>query len=336
MKKPSREKSKRQSIAYFKLLNGTTPFNGSKLKQVRIIAPVVFRLSLEKERSALLSMITEIRLCVIKNKRVLIDFSKTKIMVADGALIFYAEILRIIDNFPNAYGRLTCTIPSENRIRETLHQIGLLKILNPRCSATSKREDVINWRAAHGRMADGESYDKILGHYEGKITGALDDGLYNGVTEAMTNSTQHAYIAPRKDDVKIADDYKSWWMFSQEKDEMLSVVFCDLGAGIPGTLPITRPKFWEGLKIMFGGTLKDSSVIVEAIKLGRTRTMKPNRGFGLPEMVDIIKGFEGSQIIIHSNYGCYINKSEKEEHHDFDSSIMGTLIFWQVPVEKKQ
>lgn len=277
-------------------------------------------------------MLSIIRFNILKGKKVLIDFTKTKIMVADGALIFYAEILRLIDIFPHAYSNLTCNIPASNRIREVLHQIGLLRILNPLCSASSKREDVVNWRAAYGKDADGESYDKILGHYQGQFASALGDDLYNGITEAMTNCTQHAYIAPRYDGLLVDAKYKSWWMFSQEKNGVLSVVFCDLGAGIPGTLPITSPNVWNKLVTLLGLEIKDSKVIDEAVQIKKTRTNLPNRGYGLHQMVELVNSFDGGEIVIHSNKGCYVNKDGAAQHYDFKRSILGTLIFWQVRV----
>lgn len=299
------------------------------------MAPTCFRITDRKDRSELLTMLGSIRAHIVAGKRIQIDFSRTKLMVSDGALLFYAEIMRLIDIYPSAAKRIRATMPKENRVLETLIQIGLMKILCPSCTATPTRSDVVNWRAAHGYVTDGESYDTILGEYEGKITGALQDKLYNGITEAMTNSTQHAYILSREDQIKTPNSYRPWWMFSQEKDGNLMVVFCDLGVGIPKTLPTTTPALWKRLlenMTSSKGKPKDSKVVREAVEYGRSRMEQPNRGKGLHQMVDLVREYPGATCIINSNRGCYSYRDGKESFFDYHDSIMGTLIYWQVPV----
>lgn len=338
MKKQNPKFSIRQSRNYFNEINRyRARISSVAYTSRRVMAPVCFRITDRKDRSALIAMLENIRHCVSIGKKVVIDFSKTKLMVSDGALLFYSEIMRIIDLFPSAKYKIRCTVPKENRVLETLAQIGLLEILNPTCKATPTRDDVVNWRAAHGCVTNGESYDTILGQYEGKITEALQDKLYNGITEAMTNSTQHAYIMGRGDSIRVADSYKPWWMFSQEKDNNLMVVFCDLGVGIPKTLPATRPALWGFLLASVAGAktqLKDSKVIREAVEYGRSRTEEPNRGKGLHQMVDLVREYPGATCVINSNRGCYSLKDGKEYFFDYHDSIMGTLIYWQVPVVK--
>ena len=196
--------------------------------------------------------------------------------------------------------------------------------------------DIITWRTARGQGAVGEQYDEILGHYDGIITEALQTELYTGLTEAMTNAHHHAYISHRGDGIKSSRSYKPWWMFSQEKDGMLTVVFCDLGVGIPGSLPLSEDdgwqKWWSIMKRLGLHNKGDSSLIRGAIRHSRTRTQLHNRGKGLIQIVETISAVEQGKAVLHSNKGWYKIDSGIETFDDYEQSIMGTVIFWQMPL----
>lgn len=119
-------------------------------------------------------------------------------------------------------------------------------------------------------------------------------------------------------------------MFSQERDGRLMVVFCDLGVGIPGTLPIKNPTLWQRIQT-FRSHL-DAHAIQEAISESRTRTGLHHRGKGLKQLVDVIAHLEGGQVNIFSNKGRYTLKSGSESITQFKDDIFGTLIMWQVPI----
>jgi hypothetical protein len=192
-------------------------------------------------------------------------------------------------------------------------------------------DDVIHWRSATGHEVIGEKFDEVLGYYDGQITEVLSKNLYLGFTEAMTNCHHHAYIGTRPDGLNIAAEQKDWWMFSQERDGWLSVVFCDLGIGIPGTLPIKKPTLWQRIEL-FGSKL-DAHAIQEAIGESRTRTGLHHRGKGLKQLVDVVAHVDQGQIGIFSNKGRFTLKSQKESISQFTDSIYGTLIYWKVPLK---
>lgn len=318
--------------------NLKTPFARAKKKKIqkpkRILAPKSFCISNERHREKLTKFLGRVRKYVKNGQRILIDFSETQETVSDGTLLFYSEIKRLISIFPNSLKLITCNIPSSNKVRQVLSQIGLLKLLNNNFIIAPKRDDVINWHAAEGRKVDGERYHDFMGSYNGRITDALNEKFFNSVTEAMTNSINHAYIDDREDGIKL-NDYTGWWMFSQEKEGTLSVLFCDLGVGIPRTLPITKPGYFNTLVQKLAlTTSKDSKIIEHAIVYGSTRTDQENRGKGLTQIVDLINGMNDATIMIHSNKGFYSLSGGKEKSYDFNTSIMGTMIFWQVPISE--
>lgn len=117
---------------------------------------------------------------------------------------------------------------------------------------------------------------------------------------------------------------------------MLSVVFCDLGVGIPNSLPFSDDAGWKKWYLIMSrlGLNKkgDAKLIQGAIRHSRTRTRKHNRGKGLTQIVETIAATKGGMAIILSNRGWYQIQEGKETFGDYDMSINGTIISWQMPL----
>lgn len=234
-----------------------------------IQAPEVFSLHDPKSRKLLLRFIARLRNAIaLDRKPTLIDFTPTHKMVADGTLLFVAELRRAI-KLSHRSVKIRCIPPRNQKAAQVLKQVGVLTLLNSRKRIVPTDKDVVNWRFAAGHEVIGERYDDILGNYDGTLTPCIQAGFYHGLTEAMTNCRHHAYIMKREDGLEKANEESEWWMFSQEKDGELCVVFCDLGVGIPNTLPVKRPTLWG--KIMESiGHKSDGKIIRAAIEDSKT------------------------------------------------------------------
>jgi len=287
----------------------------------------------EAHRHNLLKLIHEIRQnAVTGNSKILIDFSDTKQFLSGGTLLLLSEISRILHYLPK-----TCIRgkqPRNSKAAQVLKQVGLAKLLKINIKAKVKDHDVVNWKCATGQGAQGEKYDTILGSYEGVIAEALSDNLYRGLTEAMTNAHHHAYIAARGDGLSHCDNYKPWWMFSQEKDELLTVVFCDLGLGIPKTLPIKQPKWWQVAERFQITNQGDGKLIQGAVRNSQSRTRLLHRGKGLRQIADAVTTAGSGIVNIYSNKGLYQLKSGTEFTFNYTDSIMGTVIQWSLPLKR--
>lgn len=259
------------------------------------------------------------------SRRIWIDFSDTRKFGSGGAILFFAELSRLIESTRSLMIR--GSLPRSNKAAQVHQQIGLSRLLKTKNKTECLDGDVVNWRSARGQGAVGEKYDEIMGYYDGRITESLQSELYTGITEAMTNAHQHAYIDQRGDGITTPPTYRPWWMFSQEKDGKLSVVFCDLGIGIPSSLPRTRPRLWHLMRNMTQGRQ-----IEGAVRESQTRTKKQHRGKGLRQIIQTISSCEGGKAIILSNKGWYSMKAGKRDSGDFADSIMGTVIYWQMPL----
>lgn len=309
-----------------------------------IVAPEFFSLGVPQHRLAVLAFLRFLRQEIAAGRSVYIDFRQTRRMFSDGTLLFLAELSRLF----RALERrpvVRCNYPKDRIVEQVLQQVGIFDMIGklPRVDSSEFAETVKFWKFATGTQAIGEEFEPVLQKYDGIIESRLALTMYKGVTEAMTNASNHAYIAERGDGLPFEQEERRWWMFSQEREGRLYVSLCDLGIGIPNSLPRTRWKDWTPESIskfvsdVAGGSKpsNDCVMIKAAIELGRTRTELAYRGRGLQQLRDVIDAAGGGDLTIHSNRGLYrYNPSNAliETINDFSDSIMGTLILWNVPI----
>ncbi|MBT8420572.1 MAG: ATP-binding protein [Gammaproteobacteria bacterium] len=298
-----------------------------------ISAPRFFTLQDEKERRTFLAFIGELdRLRPLQNQRILIDFSMTEQMISDGTLLFKAHLYQLVTQDNNL--KIKVKFSRSSRINQVLQQIGVLKLVGQKSDLRIRHPDVVNWRYAQGAGAIGRKTDGILEPFEGTISETLQKGLYLGLTEAMTNTRQHAYP-----DIIQTDDFTEnmrieWWMFSQDKGDRVHVVFCDLGIGIPESLPNKQPNLWKRILKSFGATPGDSRVISETIRSSASRTGQAHRGKGLSQLTKILSKTKGGDLRLYSNHGCYTLCGGDPYLQDYKTTINGTLIYWSLPIKE--
>lgn len=297
---------------------------------VRIKAPALFSLE-PSARSELLSFIEKLRNTIVKNNTpTQIDFTITRKMVAGGTLLFSAELRRCL-LLTHKKVKVCCTPPRDSKAQQVLKQIGIFDLIGYKKIVNPRFNDVIHWRQASGNMVEGSKYENIMGTYDGVMADTLMSKLFTGITEAMTNCHHHAYIAIRNDGLGVMNEERMWWMFSQENNGSISVAFCDLGVGIPTTVPIKKPRLWD-LIFSLGKSTSDAAIIEQSIEDSISRTKKKYRGKGLKQLLSAIQDSPSGQIKIFSNRGCYTYANGKATIRDYPDSIMGTLIQWKLPI----
>jgi len=301
-----------------------------------ITAPPVVTIADMEHRRHFLAFLSQLRGTRTRRGRHLIDFSSTTHINADGMILFRAELCNIIKN--EHAGCYRCKAPHSVKIKEVLYQTGIFQVVGQEVSVRPKHPDVVHWKTAHGYRAEGEKPGTLLDEYEGQVAQALLSDLFVGVTEAMTNVHHHAYIRPLERSSVVqycrrdADKGNGWWMFSQKKDGYLHVVICDLGVGIPGSLPDRKPNVFRRL-LSLGVGDRDSKFIEFAIEESTSRTRQSHRGKGLGQIVNCLIGHsEDSEILIFSNRGFYRRRKDGVSSFDYKDTIMGTVICWRTPL----
>ncbi len=340
MKRPSRHSKWRQIRLSIRRRTGERANKVSRTRElvrlrnvVWVSAPPLFALFHEGARRRVLAFLKALRLAFRSEAPVGIDFLHSRSARSDGMLLFYAELYTLLQN----HSTRTKVFVRESRNRKlngVLKQVGIFRLCGHKCKLSPYGDDVVTWRSATGIEVEGERYDHILGEYDGQLTESLRNGLYDGMAEAMTNCIHHAYIKPRFDRHADTPTEKRWWMFSTERDGLLSIVFCDLGCGIPQTLGARQPSLWARLRAM-GREIGDELAIREAIEESRSRTQMAHRGKGLSQLVEAVADSPVGEMLLYSNAGAYWQRGTKIESMAYNASISGTLVSWTVGLGKK-
>lgn len=311
--------------------------NSLRKQPERITAPVTFSLESNQTRAPVIKFLSDLRKTFNRSdvQAITIDFSKTSQFVSSATLLFYAELARLIEVTESRI-RVRCRPPTNDRECQVLHQIGVYAMCGQNIKQKDTRyEDVVHWRSARGSVVDNSICAPVIEEFEGQLAPPLVNGLFRGLSEAMTNAIHHAYLDIREDGLNYKPPRRDWWMFSQAREGYLSVVFCDLGIGIPRTLPLKKPNLFKQV-LALGRASSDYAYIEAAIEDSRTRTMQVERGKGLGNIVEVVSGLEGGLVMVLSNRGFYYMKSgTAPKTFDLKDSILGTLIYWRVPLARE-
>lgn len=314
------------------------PTNTSK--PATLVAPESILLRDPRHHDSLVGFVKSLKKLVTQGQRVQIDFKKTERVFSCGTLLLLAEIDRMIRSL--GIGIVSCTYPQNEKVEKVFQQIGLLKLLGKdhRLVITEEDRDVFHWKFASGIDVSPIQADPILKGIKSQIPKSYRKVVV-GVEEAMDNSVHHAYIEPRGDRLSGRSeeaDARRWWLFAEILDDWLHVNFCDLGVGIPRSLP----KRWaEEAKdiatLALSSAKKDVRMIRRAFEVGRTRTELDHRGKGLKNIAVAAQEL-GGILTIHSNAGS-IRKDFRDgvgrpRPETYRRSIMGTVIQWSIPLKK--
>ena len=194
--------------------------------------PPFITIFLNKNRTKLLKVTNKLRDYYFrKNICMKLDFSETKKMFTEGTLYLLAELETLKVTNPDIQFSL---IPSKEIIvNQVLKQTGILELLGVSLNFEDMEfdETVKYWKYSSGHKVEMDSAEDMLDDFDDLLSESSSTSIFNSITEAVTNCHHHAYLEKRfiNDPMKA----KKWWIFSQEKDNKLSICVCDLGIGIP-------------------------------------------------------------------------------------------------------
>lgn len=245
-------------------------------------------------------------------------------------------------------GRITARCPPRSLAAQLMNHFGIaghLGITEHRNHPT--HDSVINWRHCTGQTADGEKISLLLENYRTQTCADIPEGLYEVLTEALTNVRHHAY-APGS---SIPPKLQRWWLFArydEPKDGSsgdLYVAVYDMGAGIPDTM---KKRLQSGEIVLaktdelFGWASQHPSKRLEkqllqrAIEHSRSSTGQTFRGKGLPEMREFVLQTKTGSLCIISGSAQYVCRSTSSQSTCTSEPITGTLILWGIPLQPKE
>ncbi|MFM6965845.1 MAG: hypothetical protein ACKOWD_01485 [Rhodoferax sp.] len=269
----------------------------------------------------------------------LIDMSGVKRMVVDAALLFKAELSRLIEVGKT---RIKTTPPSRDRTLQVLKQTGMDRLLNLNIEGSPSREDVVHWRIAEGPSStvDSSALNLIMTDIE-EVSGLESHPVYQGIIESMANCVEHAY-KPHHEVSRIMPTSPGWWVFQQVREGTLHVVVCDLGIGIRRSLPLTlagEETMYKKLMHLYRRTKgEDNRALLAAMEYGRSSTGQKQRGKGMRNAHKVVDDLGEGTFFALSNAGCYTY--HRNRRHDIGRhttvklrhSIHGTILGWRLPL----
>lgn len=277
----------------------------------------------------------------VNSPDLLIDMSSVRRMIVDAALLFKAELSRLVQ----LRGvRIKAIAPTSHRTQQVLKQTGLDRLLNLNIELALSREDVIHWRIAEGPRAevDPRFLEPIMADIE-EVTGLATHPVYQGIIESIGNCAEHAY--KEHPDVKWRMPVNpGWWVFQQVKDGVLIVVVCDLGIGVNRALPLTLANEQGLLRklmhIVRHTKGQDNRALLAAMEYGRSSTGLQQRGRGMRNAHAVVNDHGEGDFYALSNKGCYLYRKARQEAQGRHKtiklrySINGTILGWRLPLEQ--
>lgn len=300
--------------------------------------------SLENNHGRVVSVLNEIRRVAYNPREsAAFDMSKIREISPTAALLTVAELDRLLAMKSTRLQPVNVSTWDPNVSRK-LEEMGFFDFLQ---TTTQGQPEGGEGRTRYvrfetGSLADGEAFDRFQQTHLDPVFEELPGDLYAAVTEAMVNVSQHAYRDGRRRHRR--KEPKRWWLSAsfEVEERRMSVMICDLGQGIPQTLPrMHREQLRELIgDLGFSEFLKDDARMIRAAhELGRAASGEPHRGKGLPTN---IRGYlDGvgvpAKYRVLSRRGEYVYETDgartKESTIAHSSLLSGTLIVWELELQ---
>lgn len=312
--------------------------NGKKRGYFDIGVPATLDLASNYEETVML--IRTMRRHALRYKHpIRLTFEDTKEIKPAALLLLLAELHRC--RLTHGNDRITGTYPNNPRVERIMETSGFFNLLGvaPRSSKKKRNYPLEYIEFISGKRLEAETVKELRDALLGSsiaMTLPAKRRLYRALTEAMINVGQHAYPVTYSHE---SMQRGRWWLAGHvnKKTGELMVTFCDLGVGIPSTLPKLYPMEYirSALSLLPGIKPNDAEMIQAGMTIGRSITKQYNRGKGLNDLRQFVDQAGTGELHIYSGKGhyCYSpNGRQTENVRNYDHSIGGTLIQWSVPL----
>lgn len=276
-----------------------------------------------------------------------LDFSGTSKMYPGGMLLLLAYLELLLTDYPH---RISARCPRGSLAAQLLSHFQLAARLGiSAAGSTPKHESVVTWKYLTGSLAEGAKIKELLETYRSSLVAAIPDGLYDVLSEALTNVRHHAYPTA----ASVPAGLQRWWLFSRfteptpARKGSLYIAVYDVGIGIQQSL---RQRLSAGEQLLdkagkvldvvgLPGAKAIERVLLEAAVEGtRSSTGLPHRGLGLPEMREFVLRSGSGTLSIISGEAQYTYLAEKGAGSAYacKTPVLGTLILWHLPLDCKE
>lgn len=328
--------NKKPSSSRFETNKYRVPEGRDKTRALQLMVPENLDLVGNFEETA--EFVRDIHRAALRDrKHVSLVFDNTQTIRPAALLLLLAEIHRC--RMIHGRDAVVGNYPHNKRIERMLEDTGFFGLLNVAArNVTRSRKPPVEYikfrsdnkldSAEPKRLREELLGQQITMHPKARTR------LYRAITEAMINVGQHAYpqYAARTHPTR-----GRWWVAGQvnkRKGELL-ITFCDLGVGIPETLPkiYTWERIRSALSLLPGVNPNDGEMVQAGMTIGRSQTREIHRGRGLNDLRSLIDQAGAGELHIFSRKGKYLySPGHPEVVENYNVSMGGTLINWSVPL----
>ena len=318
-------------------------------------SPKTRMLCLEEEYNKTVSFFNEIRILSNKKNQKNLKFNivlKKLNKISPAACLILAGEIDRLKRVKEGRNLITKDFKKWNHnIRNQFNEMGMIELLNINNKKkfffekmNNREPSEIYVKFISGISAQGQKAIELRDGIEAKIKNIIPNKKFiqKGLTEAMTNVSNHAYPDEHLNNLNFKD--QRWWMSASynRKTSNLTLIFYDQGIGIPESFR-NNPSKWEYIKNIFPlkPNVQDSEIIKSAFEVGKSSTKEPNRGNGLDDIKSYISSLDidNGHLKIYSGKGMYsflkINNTISEKNiENKDYPLQGTLIEWQSKIKK--
>ena len=271
--------------------------------------------------------VRELERKAVVGKKMVIDFSKTELIHALGAVYLYSEIDRALMKM----SVIRIQGISKKQVRSALRIAGILTLCGYPAPPTDFHIPVLRGKDDDHLPVIVEYLMKTaLVQKELNITDSdYAERLVNkAISEAMLNVKQHAY--PQ------SEEYRFWWATATILDTNLHIALCDRGVGIPKTLE--NRTWFKVISTAMNLGSEDAKMIEAAMKYTRSsRTGHSGGGLGSRDIQQLVLDAREGHLTIISGKGyyCLQGKNGKETSEKIGYDVAGTIIHWQIPLHRQ-
>lgn len=296
-------------------------------KNTKLIVPENFNTNEHIEKS--LELLQKLRSAVITGRLKHLNFDKIKVIDISSALMLAAEV-----DVWNIEANDSLNSNSKNwndNIKDLLCEIGFFELLKLPLLHHSQNNNITFLKLISGTKSEGDKAKKLRLEIERVMGKELENKihLFEGLTEAFTNTRQHAYDSDK--------EINKWWITAayDKSTKQLIVSMYDRGNSIPATMK-------TGKKWIILDERKNTShnkLIEIAVKSShkgkehRSKTGQEYRGKGLNQFLSFIENCGELKIIsgkglvsfsLNNNILKIINSKELKY------ALQGTLVEWNI------
>jgi hypothetical protein len=222
-------------------------------------------------------------------------------------------------------------------VKRLLCEMGFFELLNIPSLENLHQTDknTVFLKFISGVGSDGKKAKQLRKNIEITLGKKLENKLhlFDGLSEAFTNTTQHAY-----DEKKPVN---KWWITAAYKKDnnKLIVSMYDRGKSIPTTMHTGRKWMFlnERTATPHNKLLQIAMKSSFYNKDNRTQTQKKNRGKGLKQLLDFVKGQGKLTIISNKGYCAFeVNNNNLSivKQKELKYRLQGTLIEWDIDLPR--